>query len=273
MRTVYSSHPRLRSVAARQLACLTCLFSLCLQAVQAADPDPATVAALARCRADLTADDCRLTVAAMKALAAEPRLAHLNIGLTVHDHVIALWGFVPSTDVAKLAVNRLLDVPGVGRVLNQLQVSQDQQGLQPSPPVTAPRAVPSGQPAPDGPLPSDVPGPMRDLLQAPVVAERARDRSGPPPMRVAARASLVTVDPTIAAPRPDRSIPSANERAIANMIQGNVRYLHLRAEIRGGAVSLRGQVYSWNDLQLLAGAITRLPGVQRVLLDEVHVAQ
>lgn len=273
MRTAYSSHPRQQAVVAWHLACITCLFSPCLPLLRAGDPDPATVAAVARCRADLSADDCRLTVAALKSLAADPRLAHLNLGVTVHDHVIALWGFVPSAQIGKLAESRLLDVPGVGRVLNQLQLSPGQEDTQPGDTIIAPRAVPSGLPAPDGPLPSDVPAPLRVIRPSPAVADHGIEANGSRPTRVAARALCATMEPPLAEPPHPPSIASPAQRAIANMIRGDVRYLHLRAEIRGEAVSLQGQVYSWNDLQLLAGAVARLPGVQRVLLDHVHVGR
>ncbi|HZU34905.1 MAG TPA: BON domain-containing protein, partial [Gemmataceae bacterium] len=238
-----------------------------------AGPDPATAAAIARCRSDPTADDFRLTVAAMKALAADPRLAPLNLGLTVHDHRITLWGFVPSLELAQLAEKRLLNVPGIGQVLNQLQVQAPADGSPSSGSTPPPRTSPIGVPASDGPLP-----PARAPLQLPIrnetdLADLRPARGVLPPMRVVARPVMTTEPPLTEPPPVARPAPSATELAVANAMRGDIRYQRLRADVRGNVVSLHGSVFSWDDLRLLATSLSRLPGIQRVLLDNVRVTR
>ena len=48
------------------------------------------------------------------------------------------------------------------------------------------------------------------------------------------------------------------------------RFRGIRVEVRGDAVYLRGTVYSWDQLFELARSISQLPGVRRVLFEEVR---
>jgi hypothetical protein len=276
MQPVYSMHPRQHTAFAQvgHLLGGLCLLSLCVVPAHAGGPDPATVAAVARCRSDPTATDCRLTVAAMKALAKEPRLAHVNLGLTVHDHVITLWGFVPTSELRTLAEKRLLDVPGVGRVLNQLQLPPGTPNDgQPAPPRPVERTIPSGAPAPDGPLPPDVPRPLRDMGEASMLAQGQASPNAAAPTRVTARPIITNMEPPLAElPTAAAPLPSANEKAILALMQGDVRYQNLRVEIKPGLVILHGRVFSWDDLRLLATEIARLPGAHRVSLDDVRTS-
>jgi hypothetical protein len=48
------------------------------------------------------------------------------------------------------------------------------------------------------------------------------------------------------------------------------RFRGIRAEVRGDVVCLRGMVYSWDHLYELARSLSGLPGVRRVLFEEVR---
>ena len=276
MRSLHVAHEaRLADPALHRSALLRCCSAALVAVVltttsgQSLAADPATIAAMARCRSDLTADDCRLTVAGMRALAREPRLAELNLGLTIHDHIAVVWGTVPSAELRRLVEKTLLHVSGIAQVLNQLQVQPlwDE-------PVT-PRAPPPGAPQEHSPAQSVPPtvmvtGPSPYAELRPAETAKAADS----PMRVAARPVIITSEPPMAVlPRSASPTDPIVEQRLATLLRGDVRYLHLRAEVRDGMVILHGSVPSWDDLRLLATAASRLPGVERVVMDDVQCAR
>jgi hypothetical protein len=79
---------------------------------------------------------------------------------------------------------------------------------------------------------------------------------------------------------PDKNItPAASKNASAvgdlpqaiTSLQGrNARLRGLRVEVGGGVVYFRGSVGSWEDLLVMARAVSQLPGVERVVLDNVQ---
>jgi hypothetical protein len=64
--------------------------------------------------------------------------------------------------------------------------------------------------------------------------------------------------------------PLALAQAIERLRQSDERYRGVRPEVSGGIVHLRGTVANPQDLFALAKAIAQLPGVQRVILEEVR---
>jgi hypothetical protein len=85
--------------------------------------------------------------------------------------------------------------------------------------------------------------------------------------------------PSVAnAARPGMPPPPAGFQTTASLLSrieavrlADDRFRGLRAEVRGDAVYLRGTVYSWDHLFELARSLSQLPGVRRVLFEEVRV--
>jgi hypothetical protein len=64
--------------------------------------------------------------------------------------------------------------------------------------------------------------------------------------------------------------PAANVgTAVQNLMQADERYRRLRFEMKQGKVYLNGAVSRWSDLEDLAKALTRLPGVEGVVISDV----
>jgi hypothetical protein len=58
--------------------------------------------------------------------------------------------------------------------------------------------------------------------------------------------------------------------AVERLQQQDARFRRIRPEVRGDTVFLRGSVARWEDLFELARGIARLPGVERVVLDQIQ---
>ncbi len=67
-------------------------------------------------------------------------------------------------------------------------------------------------------------------------------------------------------------VPVTNNDLIAaaqKLRDADVRFRELRVDVDGNVVHLRGSVRRWEDAFDLAGAVSRLPGVERVVMGEV----
>ena len=222
-----------------------------------------------------------------QALFQDALLAPLNLGVSVRDHVATLWGPVPSPDLARRAEERVRQVQGIGEVINQLHVEPPD-----GPPGDLPRNPPLAQQPPRDEFPvQEQPTPLvgRPEEHGPVSSQLAGGRgqgarkgqvvSGNPPP---AEDPSVPVMPSIALPTPsaagDREPaaaappvpPTDPAQAIDRLRQGDERYRRVRPEVDGGTVRLRGTVYCREDLFGLAQAISHLPGVQRVVIENVQ---
>jgi osmotically-inducible protein OsmY len=246
-----------------------------------------------------SADDCRLTLLALEALSQDEQLAAMNLGLTVHDNVLTLWGPVPSAAVAARAVEVTRQVPGLGGVINQLTVLPPEDYPLPSNPPPARRP---GQASVRGPRPGSGlaarpethapihgdgllwprPVPLgRSPATAPGLADAAGGTSPGPSARLGA--PIPVLPPMmIRTPAPPQApvrlttvpvpSPAVNEIAgLDRLVQADPRYRQLRPEVRGRDVYLHGVVYSLVDLHAAARAVSQLPGVGRVVLDDVRV--
>jgi hypothetical protein len=60
------------------------------------------------------------------------------------------------------------------------------------------------------------------------------------------------------------------EQALRVIHRGDKRFASLRHELRGRVVYLSGTVATWDDVMALAGIVSRLPGVERVVLTQVQ---
>jgi hypothetical protein len=64
--------------------------------------------------------------------------------------------------------------------------------------------------------------------------------------------------------------PASIETAIGQLRQGHERFRRIRVQVRDGSVTLSGVVYRWEDLHELAHAIGHVPGVTRVILQDIE---
>lgn len=223
--------------------------------------------------------DCRLTVLARQALYQDETLAPLNLGVSVRNHVATLWGPVASAALSRRAANRLRSVPGIENVVNQLVVEDPRDPLVEFLKTPRPRKLTPVLEAPgvDGSRPAGSPSSRVTTAPKPVpvavLAER-EIRQGATPSRLSSLESerkIVVTMPTIPLPTPPANSVSLDEliQSVEHLRQGNVRLSRVRAEVEAGTVRLRGSVQSWEDLFELARGISLLPGVERVILQDV----
>jgi osmotically-inducible protein OsmY len=234
----------------------------------------------------------RMASLARQALDNDTQLGALNLGVSVRDQVASVWGTVPSPAVAERAVTCLGRVPGVARVENQLTVES------PGDPLVDFLKMPA-RPLPPKPAPG-----MRALDPTPTVPKSTRTALGPVPVwqpapvfrapaspapvrepKLASRTDVVAAAPTmpliplpvtrpIAVPLHDEAKPDSDRltTSIADVLKGSDRLRGIKPEVRGGIVYLRGQVHDWEELHAFARQISRLPGVERVVMDGVRTA-
>jgi osmotically-inducible protein OsmY len=226
--------------------------------------------------------DCTLTAAARQMLFDDVELGTLNLGVSVNDRVATVWGAVPSEAAARRAVDCLRRVQGIARVVNQLSIEPPSDPLFDA--LRLPPRRPIFQSSPAGwevRPPTDVDGkkpartrtslgpaslPMRGLLgdSQPVATQ------GKPGAQSAALTEM-PVMPTLALPtRPAETVSRDLPHAIADLQAKNARLRFVRPEVRDHIVYLRGFVYTWEDVFALAREISVLPGVERVILQDVQ---
>jgi osmotically-inducible protein OsmY len=226
--------------------------------------------------------DVQLTLQARKALQQDEKLANLNLGVTVRDRVATLWGAARSADLARRAVERLRQVPGLTEVRSEMKAEAAEDALLES---FAQLARP--RPAAEPPAPPASPGPAALTSQASDPSWKPRvspdgEVEAPPPEGGAPGLIL----PPVALPRPPlggaseppavllppapRATSENLTRAIDALRRGDERFRRVRSEVRDGVVHLGGTVYRWEDLFEMARAVARLPGVQRVILEDVR---
>ncbi len=192
----------------------------------------------------------------------DPKLAGLNLGVDVERNVAALSGDVPSEALAKYAVDLVGRVLGVAEVRSELAVVAPDR----LPPDAARRRTPEGPrtrevprktdfAAPDPPSTSPLAGAVSLGTPVPIASSSPR---APAPVRM-------TAEPTAPPPAPDLAALVEDAR------QKDVRFRGIKAEVRQGDVTLRGAVARWDHVEDLARTVRHLPGVRKVVLDNVQV--
>jgi hypothetical protein len=231
---------------------------------------------------DASYRDLRHTILARNALLKDRALAPLNLGVRVHNRVATLWGPVPSAELMDRAGRVLRKVPELLDVKNELHVEpQDApppqylpERLEAAPPT--PTTLPGFIPGDEGwrPTVGRGPGDLR-AFASPAESIRIRPALAGVPDRIGDEAVL----PAIRVPRPDSppgaataAAPSALEVAVARLRAGDDRFQRLRADVLGGQVRLSGTVARWEDVHELLGMLRRLPGVERVVIDQIRTA-
>jgi hypothetical protein len=221
--------------------------------------------------ADLVDDgvrDNQLAVQSRLALMRDPSLAglHLNLGVSVRDGVAAVWGTVPSVAVGRQAEVVVRRIPGVLGVRGEYQV------LPPDDPVAEflRRPPPAVRPSPPDELVRTRPGSLTarpgewaasasPLLKPPLDAPPTVELQAPQPVTLGAPVPL-----------PEPTPVSNLAAAVGRMVAADPRYRGVEPVVEGGLVRLRGCIERPEDVYALAQEISRLPGVERVVVDPIR---
>jgi hypothetical protein len=219
--------------------------------------------------------DWLLTVQARQALLQDDRLAPLNLGVRVERRIATLSGAVPSADLAQRAETRLRQVPGMAGVQNALAVVRPEDPLaevllRPHPEQAALPREPHlpGTLRPRG----ELTGRGGESQPAPVPGVPPRPKAQTP------AGTAVVITPPLTLPRPPEAGPATSplpgsvplERAIERLREGDMRLRMIRVEVQDGIVRLRGIGARAEDIMELAGAVSRLPGVKRVIVEAMN---
>ncbi len=224
--------------------------------------------------------DLQLTVHARKALQQDPALAPLNLGLRVRGGEARVWGPVPSEELIARALERVRAVQGILKVRNELHVAPAEKEPEPLlvPQTPAePQRTASASPDPvSGSLGALTGRTIKasEVYPDAVLAPPAGGVALGPPVPLDAPAvpgiqaerpePAKTEEPSVAAPR---AAPPTEPLSVAidRVRRSDPRFRGLRLDVRGTAVTVSGSPERGDDVMALAGVLSRLPGVGRVV--------
>jgi osmotically-inducible protein OsmY len=253
--------------------------------------------------------DLELSLRARQVLQ-DDSLADLNLGVSVRDRVATLWGTVPNRDVARRAEERLRQVIGLTSVLSQLHVNDHKgkdigprnlASLAQRVPLTEPQVTHSAnrQDAMVRRIDDHALAPSRQTVWRPALRRAPEDPISTPGIGADACPAWVPYLPqgesspwtpgkpaerTVPSPRLPLSpasagaeTPDSTDSSSARLTKAvdaerlkDERFYQVRPEVRGGVVYLRGTVYRAEHIYELARSVSRLPGVERVVLENIQ---
>lgn len=198
--------------------------------------------------------DTRLTLRVRQALLKDPAVGQLNLGVTVRSSTAILWGDVTDGNQARRAEELARQVTGILAVQNELRIT------------------PPDDPVRDFVQHNRLPGPT--LPRVSMLQRPAGMLTSQPELRASTPASEqgVTLLPPLALTAP----PAATARlddlssSVEKLTASDPRFRGLRPEIEGGIVRLRGSAGRWEDVMELAQILSRVGGVERVILQDVR---
>jgi hypothetical protein len=236
--------------------------------------------------------DADHTLLARNVLHGDPQLAPLNLGVKVRDRVVTLWGPVPDLVLGVKAAELLRLQPEFRAIRNELYFEEDFSFLQirrlnDLPPLQLTPAPPARRDAPVTLLP---PVKVEEASVRPfgppgTLTMRPMDKK-PPRAIVAEKAAGVDATPKDAGKTQDAAIirsgatgprtsavaptppESSLEQSIRKLQHSQNRFRELTFEVKDGVVTLRGPVQRAEALYEMAGAVSQVPGVVRVLVRE-----
>jgi osmotically-inducible protein OsmY len=236
--------------------------------------------------------DVELAIRAHQAILKDEALASVNIGVRVRDGVATVWGPVPSVEVARQILEKVHRVSGVREVRSELAIVPHDGNL-PDDAAPAPSSRPqSSEPAAVSKLPlpagaltgrqsGDEPAPAVtsvSLLPPTTALAPAADTSRPPP---ASLGRPVPLPPGSSTARPgaaptqataaDRAASPDLSAALDALRRGDARFQGIQWQVRDRVVTLGCSASRGEDLMAFANAVSRVPGVERVILGQVHV--
>jgi len=195
--------------------------------------------------------DNQLELRAHKLLLYDQQLASHNLGVTVRDSSLTVWGTLPSEELARRAKEKLREIPGVVEVRSDLRIER-------------------------------LDDPVAEFLNQPLLkpsGSRA-ERTEPEPRRTPGELTGRTGDDKApATPNPRgvvllKPIALATAGTLAQEVERlrlqDARFRTIKTEIQGKTVYLRGDSRHRDDLQELARRASRLAGVEHVIVREVR---
>lgn len=205
----------------------------------------------------LTTRDIQLSVHARKALAEDAELGPSNLGVRVQNNVAILWGPVPSEALRKRAVEVVKKIQGVHEVKDAdvyvavapAAVEAPAVPAHPAEPPTHTEAASPPEPATE-PVGSLTARPA--VESAPVVVLR-------PPLPIGDPASTQTV----AVPPPE-----GLAAAVEGVRASEERFRRVDCRLDGDAATLRAGAARGEDVMAFARAISRLPGLARIVVQD-----
>jgi hypothetical protein len=201
--------------------------------------------------------DCVATARARQALLQDSTLAPLNLGVSVRAGAASLWGQVPSAGLGRRAEDKIRKVAGIREVHNELRIVD-------ADPATEflRSAIAATQRPPFETLVSPSP------VSSAYLTRRYSDDTAPP--RPGAGAGVLLLAP-IAGPQPlaNPGRPDLAE-TVERLLRAEPRFSRLSAAVEGGTVRLGGTVGRDGDAMEFAQSLSRLPGVQRVVIGDVR---
>jgi BON domain len=229
-------------------------------------------------------DDCRLSLLARQELYKDDRLGDLPLGATVRGDVAFVWGTVPSAELARLAEERIRKVRGVDRVQNEVLIDTS---LKPAhsaagiasapvevPQITQGTLTDGGRTSITARLVDQSPDKFRDSIPSGTLKSAGAPVVILPPISLS---SARETPPTT--PGASLMLPTPVPREVAGLA-GSVEELRsqhptlrsLHIEVHGRIVRLSGAASNWEDVLSLAQGISRVPGVERVILESIRTS-
>jgi hypothetical protein len=219
---------------------------------------------------ELDMRDLQHEVIACKALHDDQVLTQLHLIVKVRNRVATVAGTVPTREFAQRAVDCLKKLPDLVEVRDAMRVDkEDGVTLAPLPirkdrvihssgtlaklPAEAKKKETAPATAVWKPVPADKP--LENIAQLPAISA-----IGPVPHPK----GLLTKQP------PEPPDAAAIISAVKNLMVRDERFRGLRFEVKQNSVYLSGVVLRWADMHELSRAITRIPGVDAVVLQDVR---
>lgn len=282
----------LTSKTLRTLAALACAVGLAeAGSLRAADPLPPP----APPAKPVALSDVALARAALAAFDADPVLKEVNVLVSVVDRAAVIGGPVSSEELKKRLEAVVRTVPGIVSVKNVCFIEADPDPLLRA---VADRMKPGAKPAASAPLPGvalpptvaegyipPVPAqPPTDLVAAApgktVVAQTPNILGAPvigvlgAPVAPAGTSATAKAHPLVPATAPGALTGAAGAKAadvltaVAAIRAADARFARLTAEVKpDGGLFVTGAAAKAEDAWDFAGAVRKVPGVARVVLD------
>jgi len=228
----------------------TALLTLCLGSGMVAADDAAL-------------RDCVLAARARQALVQDSALAPLNLGVSVRTGVATIWGQVPSAGLGRRAEDKIRKVAGIREVHSELRIGR---GDDPTAEFMRSAIAASQRPAPESFL-----APSPPAAPAYLTRRWVEDTAPPPP---GGGPGILLLAPIVGSASAPLASPRTDDLAemVERMRQADPRFGRLSAQVQGGLVRLSGTVSRDGDAMDLAQVLSRIPGVERVVIGDVRTA-
>lgn len=210
--------------------------------------------------------DIRIAVRARQALGQDTELGRLNIGVSVRQGAVTLWGRAPTVALAERAKDKVKHVPGVFSVRSDLRIEPFEPARDEMPTLPLAIRVPSSTSPPTG----------REVRPPGVLAGNPHAYEP----KASPLGDAAWLAPPVAAQEPSAVLMTPRpadasedlKTAVTRIIQADARFARVRPEVREGVVTLRGTVGLVEHAMELARQVSRLPGVESVVVDQVRTA-